>query len=94
MQTEISRLNLVQEYELAPDNTLFKQQTIAAVLNCSLATLEHGRWAGSGIPFLKVGHLVRYRKADVQHWLSERQPVQSTTQAQLNTRASALSEGV
>ncbi|TIE03698.1 DNA-binding protein, partial [Legionella pneumophila] len=32
---KISRLHLLNEFELAPTSALFNQQTIAAVLSCS-----------------------------------------------------------
>ncbi len=83
MKTDKPRLNIINEFEQAPDTALFTQDTVAALLNCSLATIERDRWAGTGIPFIKIGRLVRYRKTDVRAWLANHQPVQSTTQAQL-----------
>ena len=83
MKTDKSRLTMIQEYEQAPDTALFTQETVAALLNCSLATIERDRWAGTGIPFIKIGRLVRYRKTDIQAWLASHTAVQSTTQAQL-----------
>jgi hypothetical protein len=82
MKSEISRLELIEEYEKAPDSALFSQETVAAILDCSEATLERERWVGSGIPFIKVGRRVRYRKSDIQLWLNGRSSFRSTTQAQ------------
>jgi hypothetical protein len=82
MKTEISRLELMHEYELAPESALFSQETVAAILGCSAATLERDRWHGSGIPFIKVGRMVRYRKLDIRSWLDGQLVFQSTTQAQ------------
>lgn len=82
MQIESIRLTLIYEYESAPDTALFSQLTVAAVRQCSLATIERDRWAGTGIPFIKMGRLVRYRKVDISTWLASHQTVQSTTQAQ------------
>lgn len=78
MKSHLSRINLLQEYEHAPDWALFSQETLAAIRDCSLATLERDRWAGTGVPFVKMGRLVRYRKADVQTWLEKHQSVSST----------------
>ena len=64
------RIELLVDFEQAPDTALFNQQTIAAVRDCSTATLERDRWAGSGIPFLKFGRSVKYRKSEVLTWLS------------------------
>lgn len=82
MKTEISRLSLITEYESAPDNALFTQETVAAIRGCSLATTERDRWAGTGVPFLKINRSVRYRKADIRTWIEKYQSVQSTAQAQ------------
>lgn len=82
MSTHPSRLNLMQEYELAPDSALFSQETVAAIRNCSIALVERDRWAGTGIPFIKTGRLVRYRKKDIREWLDNHIAFQSTTQAQ------------
>lgn len=82
MQDLELRLALIKEYESAPDNALFSQLTIAAIRHCSLATIERERWAGTGIPFIKFGRLVRYRKVDIQQWLAKHRVVCSTLQAQ------------
>lgn len=82
MKTE-TRLSLMNEYEAASDTALFSQLTIAALRQCSLATIERDRWAGMGVPFIKMGHSVRYRKSDIRAWLEKHQSVQSTTQAQM-----------
>ncbi len=39
MKSQLSRIDLIQEYELAPDWALFSQETVAAIRDCSLATL-------------------------------------------------------
>jgi excisionase family DNA binding protein len=78
MKTKISRLDMITEYEFAPDSALFSQETVAAILNCSLATIERDRWLGAGIPFTKFGRLVRYRKTDIRDWLEKHQSFQST----------------
>ena len=77
-----SRLFLLEEFKVAPDTAWFGQVTVAAVRDCSEATIERDRWAGSGVPFVKCGRSVRYRKADILEWLSKHQSIQSTTEAQ------------
>ena len=79
MKIKISRIDLINEYEQAPDWALFSQETVAAIRDCSLATLERDRWAGNGIRFVKMGRLVRYRKAEIRAWLEMHQSVLSTT---------------
>lgn len=85
MKSHTSRIDLIQEYELAPDWALFAQETVAAIRDCSLATLERDRWIGIGIPFIKMGRLVRYRKCDVHAWLEQHATRQSTTQVDLKS---------
>ena len=82
MTIENHRLFLIQEYEAAPEETLFSQITVAAIRKCSLSTIERDRWAGTGVPFRKYGHLVRYCKSDIRKWLDQHQAFQSTTHAQ------------
>jgi hypothetical protein len=91
MKIKTSRLDLITEYEHAPDSALFAQETVAAILNCSLATIERDRWVGSGIPFIKIGRMVRYRKSDIRLWLEEHMAFRSTTEMQQNSSSSSLS---
>lgn len=83
MKTKLSRLELINQYEEAPSSALFSQTTVAAILDCSLATIERDRWAGTGIPFVKIGRLVRYRKADIDAWLGNHASFQSTSQCMI-----------
>ncbi len=85
MKTKTSRLELITQYEIAPDSALFSQETVAAILDCSLATIERDRWIGKGIPFSKFGRLVRYRKIDIRNWLEKHRSFKSTTEMQLMT---------
>ena len=79
MKTQPSRIDLINEYEQAPEWALFSQETVAAIRDCSLATLERDRWAGNGIRFVKMGRLVRYRKSEIRAWLEKHQSVCSTS---------------
>jgi hypothetical protein len=49
----------------APDEALFDERVIAAVFGCSTATLERDRWQKRGLPYLKHGRNIRYRKGDI-----------------------------
>ncbi|ANN93330.1 helix-turn-helix domain-containing protein [Legionella pneumophila serogroup 1] len=75
----ISRLDLLNEFESAPESALFSQQTIAAVLSCSTQLLERNRWAGTGIPYLKIGRKVLYRKSEVQEFIQQQRVYRSTS---------------
>ncbi|OGT35279.1 MAG: hypothetical protein A3F11_10135 [Gammaproteobacteria bacterium RIFCSPHIGHO2_12_FULL_37_14] len=79
MKVQTSRIILINEYEQAPNWALFSQETVAAIRDCSLATLERERWAGTGIRFVKMGRLVRYRKSEINAWLERHPSVLSTS---------------
>jgi hypothetical protein len=70
----------LSEFESAPETALFNQIVIAHVRDCSIATIERDRWAGTGIPFIKIGRSVKYRKIDVLKWLAQFQPKHSTSE--------------
>ena len=74
-----SRLSLLNEFESAPQSALFNQRTIAAVLSCSTQLLERNRWAGSSVPYLKIGRKVLYRKSDVLDFLQQQKVYRSTS---------------
>lgn len=82
MKTEshVTRINLLEEFNAAPDTTWFSQATVAAVRHCSESTVERDRWSGGGVPFVKCGRSVRYRKIDILKWLQNYKVVRSTTQ--------------
>jgi predicted DNA-binding transcriptional regulator AlpA len=51
---------------------LLTQRETAAILAISVRSLERMRMAGGGPRFIKVGHCVRYRPADVEAWIAGR----------------------
>lgn len=79
-----SRLQLLAEFDTAPAWALFGQEMVAAIRNCSIALCERDRWEGKGIPFIKDGHRVLYRKSDILTWLDNQQLFQSTAEAESN----------
>jgi hypothetical protein len=40
-------------------------------LNCSKQLLERNRWAKIGVPYIKIGRRVLYRKADIINFLQK-----------------------
>lgn len=80
METPDSRTKSLQDFYSAPDESLYGQTVIADVIDCSEAKLERDRWAGTGIPFIKIGRKVKYRKGDVLDWLNRHKPQQSTSE--------------
>jgi hypothetical protein len=81
MKSEELRLHLIKEYQAAGDDEIFSQATVAALRKCSISTVERDRWAGTGVPFRKFGHSVRYYKSDIRSWLQQHPAFLSTTQA-------------
>ncbi len=78
MNKKLSRLQLLNEFESAPTSALFNQQILAAVLDCSTQLLERNRWEGKGVPYLKIGRKVLYRKSDVLSFLQQQKIYRST----------------
>lgn len=80
MKNDINRLTLINEFESAPDSTLFPQNTVAAVRCCTPALLERERWLGNGIPYIKINRRCLYKKQDVLDWINQHQKVSSTSE--------------
>lgn len=76
----LDRNKSLSDFENAPDKTLFNQVTIAHIRDCSITTLQRDRWLGVGIPYLKIGRAVKYRKSDVLNWLDQYQAQLSTSE--------------
>lgn len=57
---------------------LWDENELAAKLNIAVSTLQKQRMRGDGIPYAKLGRLVRYRPQDVAAFL-ERRVVDSTS---------------
>jgi predicted DNA-binding transcriptional regulator AlpA len=43
---------------------------LARMLSCSRITLQQARAKGEGIPYIKIGRLVRYSTRTVREWLT------------------------
>jgi excisionase family DNA binding protein len=50
---------------------LLTTREAADYLRLAITTLEHWRLDGRGPAFCKIGRQVRYRRADVDQWLTE-----------------------
>lgn len=48
-----------------PSSALLTEQDLAIRWSCSIKKLQSDRLKGAGIPYVKIGRLVRYRIADV-----------------------------
>lgn len=56
----------------AHDSPLIDEKRLCADLGISSVTATKWRAKAAGPPFIKVGRLVRYRRADVEAWLVSR----------------------
>ncbi len=68
------------EFYSAPDTSLFNQIVVSHIRDCSTATMERDRWSGGGIPYIKIGRAVKYRKSDVLAWLAQYLAQNSTSE--------------
>lgn len=57
---------------LATNSPLIDEKQLCAELGISSVTATKWRAKADGPPFIKVGRLVRYRRADVEAWLTSR----------------------
>jgi predicted DNA-binding transcriptional regulator AlpA len=60
---------------------LLNEYDVARSLGVSVATVRRWRLLNRGPRFLKIGVLVKYRRADVEHWINSRPSGGSVTEA-------------
>jgi len=60
---------------------LLSDRDVARITGRARSTLQKDRVAGSGIPYVRVGRLVRYRPADVAAYLDALPSRRSTSEA-------------
>jgi excisionase family DNA binding protein len=54
------------------DDELLTEQELATLLKVAVRTVRRWRVEGSGPPALRIGRVVRYRRADVDRWLAQK----------------------
>lgn len=60
---------------------LLDERAIAKLTGRARATLQKDRLYGRGIPFVRIGRLVRYRRSDYEHYIAGLPAFKSTTEA-------------
>ncbi len=66
------------------DTLLLTDREVARLTGRARSTLQKDRVSGTGIPFVKLGpRLVRYRRADVEAYLSALPSYRSTSEISL-----------
>jgi excisionase family DNA binding protein len=56
--------------DIDPFKTLLTASETAQYLRCSLRTLDRERANGRGIPYVRIGGRIRYRRADVEAFVA------------------------
>lgn len=51
---------------------LMDEAALSAFVGVTMKTLQKWRWQRTGPAFVKMGRLIRYRRADVDAWLESR----------------------
>ena len=51
----------------------FNTEEASAYISMSRAWLEAGRYRGSGPPYIKLGHAVRYRRSALDEYMAARE---------------------
>lgn len=64
-----------QVVPVAPDAVLLDAPAVARMLSLSLQTLANQRSARVGLPFVRVGRSIRYRREDVERYIASLRPV-------------------
>lgn len=62
---------LAKVFWASPLESLHDADSVAAALSISRTTLDINRMRSIGIPFIKIGRIVRYKKSDVLAFLDE-----------------------
>jgi predicted DNA-binding transcriptional regulator AlpA len=60
---------------------LLSDRDLSRLTGRSRSALQKDRLAGTSIPFIRIGRLVRYRLSDVEAWLNARPSFLSTSDA-------------
>jgi hypothetical protein len=63
---------LLAEFYAAPAETLFGQDTLCAVLGCSPALAKQNRATNRGVPYSKIGGMIRYKKEDILNYIGDK----------------------
>ena len=71
-------------FEHQPDRWIDEKEA-SAITGMSLAWFQRARWAGNGIPYVKISRAVRYKLADILQWMNDRR-ITSTSQDKVGAR--------
>ena len=60
---------------------LLSDREVSRLIGRAVSTLQKDRVVGDGIPFIRVGRLIRYRESDVSAYLAALPSRRSTSEA-------------
>ena len=60
---------------------LLDYKEVARIIGRARSTLQKDRLVGGGIPFVRLGRLIRYRSSDVSAYLASLPTLSSTSEA-------------
>jgi len=60
---------------------LLDDREVAEIIGRARSSLQKDRLVGGGIPFVRIGRLVRYRQSDVNAFLAALPALRSTSEA-------------
>jgi predicted DNA-binding transcriptional regulator AlpA len=73
-------LPTTRDLSSAPE-ALLTDREVAGITRRKRSTLQKDRMRGDGIPFIRLGRLVRYRASAVDAWIASRPTFHSTSEA-------------
>lgn len=53
---------------------LLREKDVARILKVTVFKLQRDRCRGRGLPFLRLGRMIRYRRSDVQAYIDSQDP--------------------
>jgi predicted DNA-binding transcriptional regulator AlpA len=68
---------------------LLSDRDVEKITGRAQSTLQKDRVAGKGIPFIRMGRLVRYRQSDVNAYLASLATYRSTSEADKTAHSEA-----
>jgi predicted DNA-binding transcriptional regulator AlpA len=60
---------------------LLSDRELSRVTRRSRSSLQKDRLKGGGVPFIRIGRLVRYRASDVEAWVAKLPTRRSTSES-------------
>jgi predicted DNA-binding transcriptional regulator AlpA len=66
---------------------LLSDRDVQKITGRARSTLQKDRVSGSGIPFIRIGRLVRYRQSDVRAYIDALPACRSTSETACGTEA-------